>query len=117
MDRGPSLLAMAKQHGWPFVFHPADRHSRPGLYVARQQFYSSGDDFGYYLGLVGALMMLSLLLFPLRKRIRFMQNWGRLPNWFRIHMMLGITGPLLILFHSNFRLDRSMPVLPYSACC
>lgn len=103
MDRGPSLLAMAKQHGWLLFFILLIGILALGLYVARQQFYSSGDDFGYYLGLVGALMMLSLLLFPLRKRIRFMQNWGRLPNWFRIHMMLGITGPLLILFHSNFR--------------
>lgn len=103
VDRGPSLLALAKQHSWLLFFIMMTSILALGLYVARQKFYSSGDDFGYYLGLVGALMMLSLLLFPLRKRIRFMQNWGKLPNWFRIHMMIGITGPLLILFHSNFR--------------
>jgi hypothetical protein len=103
MDRGPSLLAYAKQHGWLLFFILLTGTLSLGLYIARQQYYSSGDDFGYYLGLVGGLMMLSLLLFPLRKRMRLMQKWGRLPNWFRIHMMLGITGPLLILFHSNFR--------------
>lgn len=103
MERGPSLLAMAKQHSWLWFFTLIVSVLGIGLYVARQNLYTSGDDFGYYLGLVGALMMLSLLLFPLRKRMRFMQKLGKLPNWFRIHMILGISGPLLILFHSNFR--------------
>lgn len=103
MDGSQSLRTYARQHGWLLFFILLTGILSLGLFVARQQYYSSGDDFGYYLGLVGALMMLSLLLFPLRKRMRFMQTWGRLPNWFRLHMMLGITGPLLILFHANFR--------------
>lgn len=103
IDRHSGLLALAKQHSWLLFFIALISVLSMGLYVARSQYYTSGDDFGYYLGLVGALLMLSLLLFPLRKRTRFMQGWGKLPNWFRIHMMIGITGPLLILFHANFR--------------
>jgi hypothetical protein len=48
-------------------------------------------------------MMLILLLYPLRKRARLMQNWGPLKYWFRMHMAGGIAGPLLVLFHSTFR--------------
>lgn len=103
MERDPGLRTMAKQHAWLWFFILLISVLSIGLYIARQNFYTSGDDFGYYLGLVGALMMLSLLLFPLRKRVRFMQKLGKLPNWFRIHMILGISGPLLILFHANFR--------------
>lgn len=66
--------------------------------------YKSGDDIGYNMGLVGGLMILSLLLYPLRKRVRFMDRLGAMRYWFRYHMVAGIAGPLLILFHSTFRL-------------
>jgi hypothetical protein len=69
---------------------------------ASGEYYTPGDDFGYYLGLVGALMMLVLLLYPLRKHIGFMSKLGEIRHWFRLHMLFGIAGPLLILFHSTF---------------
>lgn len=49
-------------------------------------------------------MMLSLLLYPLRKRFKVLSGLGRMDKWFRVHMLLGIGGPLLILFHSSFRI-------------
>ena len=103
MQRSFSLVTLAKQHSWFLFFVTLISIVSIGVYIAQHKYYTSGDDFGYYLGLVGALLMLSLLLFPLRKRMRFMQGRGKLPNWFRIHMIMGITGPLLILFHANFR--------------
>ena len=104
-ETGPSLgfIAFAKRHTWLLFFIVLISVLSSGVYIAEHKYYTSGDDFGYYLGLVGALLMLSLLLFPLRKRARFMQGWGKLSNWFRVHMIIGITGPLLILFHANFR--------------
>ncbi|MEW6330734.1 MAG: hypothetical protein AB1560_04650 [Pseudomonadota bacterium] len=74
-----------------------------GWAVRNGSYYEAGDDFGYYLGVIGGLMMLALLLYSLRKHIRFMHNWGPTKHWFRLHMFLGITGPTLILFHSTFR--------------
>ena len=70
--------------------------------AAQGGFYTPGDDFGYYLGLAGALMMLVLLLYPLRKHVSFLNKLGAIRHWFRLHMFFGITGPLLILFHSQF---------------
>lgn len=69
---------------------------------ARGGYYTPGDDFGYYLGLVGASMMLILLLYPLRKHVGFLKKLGAISHWFRLHMLFGIAGPLLILFHSTF---------------
>ena len=57
---------------------------------------------GYYLGIAGSLLMLALLLYPLRKRIRAISFLGPVKQWFRLHMMLGIVGPALIILHSNF---------------
>jgi hypothetical protein len=59
-------------------------------------------DLGYNLGLTGGTMMLILLLYPLRKRVKLFSKLGALPTWFRWHMVLGILGPLIIIFHSTY---------------
>ena len=59
---------------------------------------------GYLLGIVGSLLMVVLMLYPMRKKMRFMRNWGPIPYWFRFHMLAGIIGPVMILFHANFHL-------------
>jgi len=64
--------------------------------------FKPGDDVGYWLGVAGAVMMLILFSYPLRKHLRFMHRWGKVKWWFLVHMALGIGGPLLILIHSNF---------------
>lgn len=70
-------------------------------YVGRYQWYEPGSDLGYQLGLVGGSMMVLLLFYPIRKRIRFMRAWLPLKHWFRAHMFLGVVGPVLVLFHTN----------------
>lgn len=60
--------------------------------------------FGYLLGISGGVAMLLLALYPARKNLRFMRGWGKLSRWFRIHMILGVAAPVLILVHCNFRL-------------
>lgn len=62
---------------------------------------------GYALGVAGGSMMILLLLYSARKRLRWLQSLGRLPKWFELHMTLGIIGPLCILFHANFRLGAT----------
>jgi hypothetical protein len=59
---------------------------------------------GYWLGIAGAAVMLLLVAYPLRKRFRAFHGLGRVANWFRFHMILGIIGPTLIILHTNFKL-------------
>jgi hypothetical protein len=59
---------------------------------------------GYWLGIFGAGAMLLLLCYPLRKRVQGLRGLGSVSGWFRLHMALGVVGPVLILFHSNFKL-------------
>jgi hypothetical protein len=72
--------------------------------VATGKHYTPRSDFGWYLGVVGSVMLLLMLAYPLRKHVGFMSRWGALKHWFRIHMIMGIVGPTLILFHSTFHL-------------
>lgn len=60
---------------------------------------------GYWLGIIGATMMLLLMVYPLRKRLRWLRVLGSVPGWFKLHMMFGVLGPLLVIFHTNFGVD------------
>ena len=71
--------------------------------ISRLGLFTAGDDMGYWIGVTGAVMMLLLLLYPLRKHIRFAHGWGNIRFWFWLHVVLGVLGPLLILLHSNFK--------------
>ncbi len=57
---------------------------------------------GYYFGIIGVVLMLLLAVYPLRKRISMLSFLGDNMLWFRLHMGLGIVGPVFILFHANF---------------
>ena len=74
-------------------------------YVGKLGLYESDSPLAYNLGLVGGIAMATLLLYPLRKRFRFMRSWFPLKYWFGAHMALGVIGPVLIMYHSNFILE------------
>lgn len=67
--------------------------------------YSPGSGVGYWLGVVGASLMLVPLLYPLRKRVRRRSILGPLKRRFRVDLFAGILGPVAILFHSIFHVD------------
>ncbi len=69
-----------------------------------QDYLTPESGLGYWLGIAGAGLMLLLLLYPLRKRLAALRAVGSVAFWFRLHMVLGLIGPVLILFHSNFKL-------------
>jgi hypothetical protein len=74
---------------------------------SRKGYYTPGDDVGYYMGLVGGVMMLLLLTYPLRKYLHGFRNWGPVRHWFSIHMWLGVVGPVLVIAHSTFILKST----------
>ena len=56
------------------------------------------------IGIIGGSAMLLLLVYPLRKRVPSLAFIGSVKHWFQFHMVLGVAGPLCILYHSNFSL-------------
>jgi hypothetical protein len=75
-----------------------------GWYLRDLQLVTPEEGVGYWLGIAGGSLMLLLLLYPLRKRMRFLHGLGATKHWFRMHMIFGLLGPLLILYHSNYQL-------------
>ena len=74
-----------------------------GWYLRQASLVNPEHGVGYWLGIGGATMMLVLLLYPCRKRLTFLRIFGPIRGWFRLHMLFGLLGPLLILYHCNFQ--------------
>jgi len=78
-----------------------------GLLLPTQRYITPQDGFGYWLGIVGGSFMLALLIYPMRKRMPRLAVIGSVRFWFRTHMVLGVVGPLAILYHANFSLGAT----------
>lgn len=83
------LVAMAVTYGWQ---------------IREEEYLTAESGIGYLLGIIGGVLMLSQLLYTLRKKLRFMRSWGRVRVWFQVHMAVGVIAPVVILYHANFGL-------------
>ncbi len=85
--------------GWPFYATPlAERARHPGYWD-----WKSGGRFGHLLGLVGTAMMVLMLLYSLRKRLRILRGFGPLSRWLDLHIFFGLIGPALVILHSALK--------------
>lgn len=82
-----------------------------GWLTRHESYLSAESGLGYYFGIIGGSLMLLLALYSFRKKFRFMRNWGPIRYWFSSHMLMGVSGPVLILFHANFSLGSTNSTL------
>lgn len=73
-----------------------------GWYGRETRRLFADEGLGYFLGIIGGILVLILLGYPLRKRYRFLRFIGSVKNWFQVHMMLGVLSTLTVLYHCNF---------------
>lgn len=69
-----------------------------------------GGSRGHRMGLIGASLLVLMLVYSVRKRARFMRRWGPLRAWLHFHIFCGITGTLLIVLHSSFKVQGLVAV-------
>jgi hypothetical protein len=100
-ERRPSVPGAGAMDGLLFLLVGAVLLA--GWRARGEEYLTAESGLGYALGIAGAVAMLLLLLYPLRKRVRALNRLGATRHWFRAHMILGVVGPALILFHANFR--------------
>ncbi|MEI6899321.1 MAG: hypothetical protein WCL00_05545 [Bacteroidota bacterium] len=59
---------------------------------------------GHGFGIIGSFfMIIGVLLYFLRKRVRAMGRWGLLKHWLEFHIFLCTLGPILVLYHTSFK--------------
>lgn len=87
--------------GASFYLTPlAERAHHPGYWH-----WKSGGTVGRALGVTGSLMMVAMLLYSVRKRVRALRRLGALSRWLDIHIYLGTIGPLCVVLHSSFKVQ------------
>ncbi len=107
----PRLKSAARRdHGlhWPIIWSVVIAALLAwGMRAHLERYITPTRGLGYWLGITGGSMMLLLLVYSARKRARWLNWMGGIPAWFRIHMTLGVVGPVLVLFHTNFQLGST----------
>jgi hypothetical protein len=78
-----------------------------GWKIPTERYITPTRGVGYALGIAGGSMMLLLFLYSARKRFPWLKFMGAATRWFRFHMVLGVLGPLCILYHANFSLGAT----------
>lgn len=78
-----------------------------GWMLPLRDYITPRSGLGYWLGIVGGSLMILLLIYPLRKRVRAFAFLGSARIWFQIHMILGVAGPLAILYHCTYRMGAT----------
>lgn len=66
---------------------------------------------GHGLGITGSLFMITgVSLYMLRKRIRALHRLGKIRHWLEFHIFLCVLGPVLILYHTSFKVGGLVAV-------
>jgi len=73
-----------------------------GWLLRDEQLVNPEEGLGYWLGIVGGSLMLMLLLYPAGKKSQLLRRLGMVKHWFKIHMIIGLVGPIMVLYHCNF---------------
>lgn len=64
-----------------------------------------GGSRGHLYGVIGSSLMVVMLVYSLRKRVKILRRLGRLRDWLDFHIFCGVVGPLLVILHSSFKVQ------------
>jgi len=68
------------------------------------ELYAPTGLIGQGFGIIGTAMILGgVLMYSLRKRVRWLSRVGQLGNWLHVHIFLCLVGPFLVLLHTTFK--------------
>ncbi|MEJ2054485.1 MAG: hypothetical protein P8X42_11245, partial [Calditrichaceae bacterium] len=92
--------------GWSF--YTSDLSTR--AYQPAYRELRSGAIRSHGFGILGSIMLITLLIYSIRKRTSWLGTRGKMKNWLNFHIFLGINGPLFIILHSTFKLNGIVAV-------
>jgi TRAP-type C4-dicarboxylate transport system permease small subunit len=69
----------------------------------KHTFLRPSGTIGINLGILGVGMFLLIYLYYFRKRFGWLRNFGTTTHWLDFHIVLGISAPVIIAFHSAFK--------------
>src|ERR1700690_1998131 len=84
-----------------FDYYKLPQMSRP-LSPKYVLFKPSGP-VGLFLGFFGVVLFLGIFLYPVRKHWPWLARQGNTRHWLDIHIMMGLTAPVIIALHSSLK--------------
>ncbi len=84
-----------------FDYYKLGATSRP-LSPKYNLFRPSGP-VGLYLGVFGVALFIGIFLYPIRKHWGWLAKQGNSRHWLDIHILMGLTAPFIIAFHSSLK--------------
>jgi len=86
--------------GWDYYTTTVPDRSEHSLHAI----LSPTGFWGHGMGFIGTfLMMLGVAIYSLRKRWKFLSNFGQIKHILEFHIFLCLLGPALILYHTAFK--------------
>jgi len=58
---------------------------------------------GLYLGFMGVALFIGIFIYPIRKHWAWLGQIGKTRHWLDIHVLMGLTAPFIIAFHSTLK--------------
>ena len=92
------LVALA---AYGFDYYTLDAAHRP-LSPKHAALKPSGY-IGIKLGVLGLTMFCAIFVYALRKRWKWLSRQGSSKHWLDFHVLMGLTAPFVIAFHSSFK--------------
>lgn len=84
-----------------FSYYTLGAQDRP--FSPKHALLKPSGPIGIKLGILGFAMFCCIFLYPLRKKIPFLQKIGTARHWLDYHVILGISAPFVIALHSSFK--------------
>src|SRR6185369_9677764 len=98
---GMASVAALTIYGWSYYLLPFP--DRP--FSEQYAWMKPSGSFSHGLGIFGSLMIfLGVTGYSSRKRLRWLSSTGRLSNWLDIHIFLCLMGPVLVIYHTTFKI-------------
>lgn len=94
-----ALIAGLAVYG--FDYYTLAAADRP--FSAKHVLLKPSGKIGMRMGFLGLAMFFSIFLYPLRKRWGWLSRQGSSKHWLDIHVLLGLSAPFVIAFHSSFK--------------
>jgi len=87
--------------GYGYDYYTLGALQRP--FSPKHEFLRPSGTIGIKLGMLGVLLFFLIYLYPLRKRWGWLGRQGNSRHWLDFHVVLGVTAPIIVAFHSSFK--------------
>src|SRR5579864_3852642 len=101
-----ALYVLAIVTNLAIFFYGFDYYKLPAMdrpFSPKHHMLRPSGPIGLYLGFMGVALFVGIFLYPIRKHWAWLATKGSTRHWLDIHVLMGLTAPFIIAFHSTLK--------------